>query len=346
MHELERGSTTIKLWKEVKRKRVRIPDLVCVHCGLRVESRAKKEPQLSLSHSNTDAERAWDFGFVDDDLIAFPVAVAVDERAWHDGRLESWSYWHERTWMKWEVQGAINYVPVRSFRSTAHKRAATKGVTEGSENFLIWAAVFSTRKGTVESVVGRGVKIRRSSDNHAYTWQIPEGETIFVGVGETIDENQAIAGSVSPSTAAELRCTGHLSDGHINKLLQSKERTQRFTGVKLARLLRDGSHADSIRELTQDPEEDIYIRLEGASYLASALANPPPICSGRTWAAPTSRISLRQSSRWVRRRRPPRRFSVGYWRSPRIPTSVRRGRLEFEPIWWRTCRTQASPGIC
>ena len=29
MVELERGSLDTKLWKEVKRKRVRIPDLVC-----------------------------------------------------------------------------------------------------------------------------------------------------------------------------------------------------------------------------------------------------------------------------------------------------------------------------
>ena len=33
MAELERGSTDTKLWKDVKRKRVRIPDLVCLRCG-------------------------------------------------------------------------------------------------------------------------------------------------------------------------------------------------------------------------------------------------------------------------------------------------------------------------
>ena len=38
--ELENGATTTKLWKDVKRKRVRIPDLVCRRCGMRVESRA------------------------------------------------------------------------------------------------------------------------------------------------------------------------------------------------------------------------------------------------------------------------------------------------------------------
>jgi hypothetical protein len=73
MVELERGSTDTKLWKEVKRKRVRIPDPVCVRCGQRAESRAKTNSELSMSHSVTDEARAWDFGMVDSDLIGFPI---------------------------------------------------------------------------------------------------------------------------------------------------------------------------------------------------------------------------------------------------------------------------------
>ena len=71
--ELERGSTDTKLWKDVKRKRVRIPDLLCLNCGTRIECRAKTDLELAMSHSPTDAERAWDFGMVDSDWIAFPV---------------------------------------------------------------------------------------------------------------------------------------------------------------------------------------------------------------------------------------------------------------------------------
>lgn len=61
MVELERGSTDTKLWKDVKRKRVRIPDLVCQVCGLRVESRAKTKHELAMSHSDTDEERTQRF---------------------------------------------------------------------------------------------------------------------------------------------------------------------------------------------------------------------------------------------------------------------------------------------
>ena len=95
--ELERGSTDTKLWKDVKRKRVRVPDLVCQACGVRVESRAKTRPDLAMSHSPTDEARAWDFGMVDEDWIAFPVCQPADETYWSAGQLtRANSYWHER----------------------------------------------------------------------------------------------------------------------------------------------------------------------------------------------------------------------------------------------------------
>ena len=43
--------------------------------------------ELSLSHSPTDQERAWDFGMVDADVIAFPVCKAGEEKQWSAGRL-------------------------------------------------------------------------------------------------------------------------------------------------------------------------------------------------------------------------------------------------------------------
>lgn len=107
--ELERGSLDTKLWKDVKRKCVRIPDLVCRRCGIRVESRAKSKAELSVSHSVTDASRAWDFGMVDSDWIAFPVCEGIGEEYWSNGRLgpES-SYWHERNWVRWQAKPWIN----------------------------------------------------------------------------------------------------------------------------------------------------------------------------------------------------------------------------------------------
>ncbi|MGH9585202.1 MAG: hypothetical protein ACRD4O_19975 [Bryobacteraceae bacterium] len=144
MVELERGSTGTKLWKEVKRKRVRIPDLVCVHCGQRAESRAKTKAELAMSHSATDQERAWDFGMIETDLIGFPVCEPIDEKYWSAGRLQSdASYWHERNWVLWELKGRINYFRVGAFRAVPPTKTDTKGVTEGSETSISWHAHFS-----------------------------------------------------------------------------------------------------------------------------------------------------------------------------------------------------------
>ena len=48
-----------------------------------------------------------------------------------------------------------------------------------------------------------------------------------------------------------------------------RERTRRFTGVKLARLRGDDSLGTQIASLESDREEDFYIRLEAAAYLVA-----------------------------------------------------------------------------
>ncbi|MBI4032581.1 HEAT repeat domain-containing protein [Candidatus Berkelbacteria bacterium] len=268
--ELERGATDTKLWKDVKRKRVRIPDLVCVDCGVRVESRAKTKPELSMSHSLTGAERAWDFGMVKQDYVALPVCEAADESYWSGGDLsKNLAYWHERNWVRWKTKRHINYFRVGAFRSASYQARAAKGVTEGSETSIIWKGTFSTRAGVVDGVEGANLTIRRDLDGHRHTWKIGRGMRGFVTRGEAVQDNQLIAGDVEPLKPSALLCPKTLPADHIPRLLESRERTLRFTGVKLARLRADDAFRTQVDELTEDADEDIYIRLEGCSYLAS-----------------------------------------------------------------------------
>jgi hypothetical protein len=268
--ELERGSTDTKLWKDVKRKRVRIPDLVCLRCGLRVESRAKVKAELSMSHSPTEEERAWDFGMVDTDYVAFPVCVPADERYWSTGRLrDQASYWHERNWVLWRTEGAINYFTARAFRGVPYAKKAMKGVTEGSETSIVWVATFASAAGTVDAVSAQAVTIRITPTGRRQTRRIRPGQTVFLAAGDPVAPNQVIASAVKPQRDAELACPGKLPRDHLRHLLASRERTQRFTGVKLARLLNDRTQRDPVADLTRDAEEDVYIRLEGVAYLAA-----------------------------------------------------------------------------
>ena len=268
--ELERGSTDTKLWKDVKRKRVRIPDLVCLHCGLRIESRAKTKASLSMSHSPLDDSRAWDYGMVDSDIVAFPICKANEESYWNVGRLNlGESYWHEKNWVKWKAKGAINYFKVGNFRSESPSSSNMKGVTEGSETSVLWKATFSTRSGIVQSIAGNRIKICRDSDGHNHTWRVEDDQKISVSVGQPVQVFQVIASTVEAMSSTGLQCPENISDNLILRLLESREKTQRFTGVKLARLNRRIVHSNMIYELVHDLEEDVYVRLEGASYLVS-----------------------------------------------------------------------------
>ena len=291
--ELERGAMDTKLWKEVKRKRVRIPDLVCRHCGLRIESRAKTKTELSMSHSPTDQERAWDSGMVDADVIAFPVCKAGEEKQWSAGRLsEPISYWHERNWIRWQAAGKVNYVRVARFRAVPPGSAATKGVTEGSETSVAWKTRFSSRDGVVEALEGQRITIARAADGQRHTQTIPPALRIVVAQGEEVSLNQIIASGVRPESDHDLRCTGALLEGHLPQLLASRERTQRFTGVKLARLRGDDSLGSPIASLESDQEEDVYIRLEAAAYLVAVRNLRAEGLFGPYLASPDQQIQL------------------------------------------------------
>ncbi len=269
MVELERGALDTKLWKEVKRKRVRIPDLLCLRCGMRVESRAKTKPDISMSHSPNDAERAWDYGMVDTDWIAFPVCGVADEKYWSAGKLEqNRSYWHERNWVHWKHVGAINYFLVREFRSKPHLKQTMKGATEGSETSIAWPSTFAPEKGIVESIDNRRTRIK-PPDAVSRLKVAHSTQTIFVSAGEAVHINQVIASTVQPLKHSLLTCPGDLPKGHIARLLASRERTQRFSGIKLARLRKDDGFCRPIKNLAVDEEEDMYVRLEGLSYLSS-----------------------------------------------------------------------------
>ena len=176
--ELERGSTNSKLWKDVKRKRVRIPDLVCVHCGTRVECRAKTEAELTMSHSPTDAERAWDFGMVDADWIAFPVCQSTKEVDWTSGKLqESKSCWREKRWIEWEATRHVNYFTVQAFRSHLHGAAARKAWRRAPRTSLAGTPTFSSRNGPVLAVdAAKGkITIGLSDGTRPYTWRVKLG---------------------------------------------------------------------------------------------------------------------------------------------------------------------------
>lgn len=68
--ELERYSASNKIWA-TKVKRLRLPDILCVKTGLRIEVRAKSALKLKMSDAPANPDRVWDAGLRDSDLVAF-----------------------------------------------------------------------------------------------------------------------------------------------------------------------------------------------------------------------------------------------------------------------------------
>lgn len=68
--ELERYCTSNKIWS-TKIKRLRIPDLLCLRCGKRIESRAKSKLGIIMSDSKNNLDRRWYSGLRKSDLVAY-----------------------------------------------------------------------------------------------------------------------------------------------------------------------------------------------------------------------------------------------------------------------------------
>lgn len=130
--ELERYSTSNKIWS-TKIKRLRLPDLLCVRTGLRVEVRAKSKLEIKMSHAPNNADRHWDTGLRDEDVVA--LVVCNDDGG------------------PMATCGRSTYFNVDVLRRSVDARQLSrlKAASEGSEQALSWPSIVSNRPGRVES---------------------------------------------------------------------------------------------------------------------------------------------------------------------------------------------------
>ena len=118
--ELERGSTSFKIWKNIKIKRIRVPDVLCLGCGTCVECRTKTKPEISMSHSHADPERGWDYGLDGRDRVAFVVCGKSGERP-----------------IDWSPVRPIQYVTVDDMRSAQRANQAVLTKPKGAEEGFV-----------------------------------------------------------------------------------------------------------------------------------------------------------------------------------------------------------------
>jgi hypothetical protein len=253
--ELERGSMSFKIWKKIKIKRVRVPDILCVKCGKRVESRAKTDLQITMSHSISNSERGWDFGLTDSDFIAFIKCVKSGDRP-----------------IDWKADELVQYVSVKAMREALNNNKVItekpKGATEGFEARLTWPSAIAKSDGRVVSLDSESLRYRRSDDSRIIRLSLRKKSfllTPLVRVGSAVKKNQILA-SVVP-VLDTIPCKDILTETYYVDLMKSTSLSDRYTAAKALAYFRTDRSMASLKERMNDDREHIYVRLESASSL-------------------------------------------------------------------------------
>lgn len=239
--ELERYSTTNKIWS-TKIKRLRVPDLLCLNCGRRIESRAKSKLGIIMSDAVNNPERRWDVGLRDEDLVGI-------------------IHCHGSLDTEFVCGNQVNLFSIGDLRSKINhsKLGDRKSASEGSERDRTWPSYVPTFTGRVDSIEPNKIKFVKQ-DNQRHTYRVRENYNIYVNSGDIIYANEQIIASVIDRKVA-LECDGRQYDFPID--LKSDSPIERYCAVKALGYLteiKDRSIPDLIQLL--DHEDDQRIKLE------------------------------------------------------------------------------------
>lgn len=245
---------SFKLWrKTIKRKRLRMPDILCLNCGVRFESRGKTDLRISMSHSLTDAARAWDVGLDDDDFVAL-VGVAAGESP-----------------ADAVADDLVQYVSVRDLRATFAAKAvvvsARKGVEEGSEIQVTWPARVARVFGQIVDVNAKTVRYV-THDGHKGHFLLTGSKgklRAHLKASASFVPNQIIA-SVVPVTGV-CPCHGGASIEKYIATASSASVTDRYMAAKALRRSTSDAATATLLQLLGDGKEDIYVRVEAGAAL-------------------------------------------------------------------------------
>jgi hypothetical protein len=258
--ELERGSTGFKIWKKIKIKRVRVPDILCLNTGLRFESRGKTKPEISMSHSLKDPKRAWDAGMRNDDFVSIVVFQQGDDSP-----------------VDLKQLSPVHFISVNEMRKAFTKKHVSitqpKGVEEGSEIRVVWTCAVANQNSIVFEVDSGKISLTpipearrqliRLSRSRGKLNLIP-----LVSVGDSVQANQIVAAVVPVNTM--LSCPAPVKESFFVEKLASVNLSERYAAAKALRYRGYTATAKSVlKTRVSDSDEDIYVQLEAAAALAA-----------------------------------------------------------------------------
>lgn len=253
--ELERCSMSFKIWKTIKIKRVRVPDILCVKCATRIESRAKQKLEITMSHSFSSPERGWDFGLSDKDYIAFVKCERAGE-----------------TPVAWEPSDLVQYIAVGSMRGLFKKNQVIsekpKGATEGFEARITWPTSIAGASGKITYLSDDRIQYKRIADSRTISLSLTKRGLKMasqVELGTEIRENQIIA-SVVPVNLT-IPCKQDKDADYYLNLLHSSSLCDRYSAAKALSYFDSTKVKAELAKKMKDEADHIYIRLEAAASL-------------------------------------------------------------------------------
>lgn len=191
--ELERYCGTNKIWA-TKVKRLRLPDLLCVKTGMRVEVRAKTDLRIRMSDAPANPDRNWDAGLRDEDIVAFIACFDAD-----DGP---------------QPADEAVYFTVSALRGSAarSKLGPPKSASEGAERDRTWPAIVPSRDGTVLQVTADRLSVQMEADaerpTRRHTYRL-HGKTVYVSPGDRFSAKTTFLAGIPPALADLSACLSH-----------------------------------------------------------------------------------------------------------------------------------------
>lgn len=249
--ELERYCTSNKIWA-TKVKRLRLPDLLCVQTGLRVEVRAKSDLKIRMSDAPQNPDRVWDAELRNEDVVAL---IACSDGT--DGNPAP-------------ADQAV-YFSVEALRESVRYSTLgpPKSASEGAERDRTWPAVVPSRSGRVISVERDKLTVTMEGDGNpprkqTYTLK---GKYPYVRVGDRFRADVTMLAGVPRALADLDRRRAHKFDPI--EQLKSPSALDRYAGVKALRFRSDLHQGSGVLEQMLDAEREARVSLETAATAAA-----------------------------------------------------------------------------
>jgi len=241
--ELERYSSSNKIWM-TKVKRLRLPDLLCVATGLRVEVRAKSDLAIQMSDAPDNPQRRWFSGLTGDDMVALVHCRDVEG----DFVLAQSP---ELFWVR----------DLQACPDAQTRLGPPKSASEGSERSREWPSIVPSQSGQVLAVNATTIQTRLDG-GRAQTYQRRNLHPYVAPGDRFIGGAQFIAG-LPARKAAFAEVIGRAWDP---RTLLVRNDIDRYVAVKAIACVGNAKDLTTLRGMLRDA--DARVALEAAGSLA------------------------------------------------------------------------------